>query len=108
MRMVGPYSNMGQGALSIGDEFIVGRTGFSVNRFDFGISEAIGARPTMEDRTLVIQSLQLEPSHGYYKGYVCVRFFPYSLRLVPSTSFLKSHRPFVSDFTGSRKKIWKN
>lgn len=74
MRMVAPYSNMGQGALSIGDEFIVGRTGFSVNRFDFGISEAIGARPTMEDRTLVIQSLQLEPSHGYYKGYVCVRF----------------------------------
>lgn len=68
MRMVGPYSLMGQGALTIGDEFIVGRTGFSVNRFDYGISEAIGARPTMEDRTLVIQSLQLEPSHGYYKG----------------------------------------
>ena len=68
MRMVGPYSNMGQGSLSIGDEFIVGRTGFSVNRFDFGISEAIGARPTMEDRTLVIQSLMLEPTHGYYKG----------------------------------------
>lgn len=68
MRMVGPYSNMGQGSLSIGDEFIVGRTGFSVNRFDYGISEAIGARPTMEDRTLVIQSLLLEPTHGYYKG----------------------------------------
>lgn len=68
MRLVGPYSQVGQGALSIGDEFIVGRTGFSVNRFDFGISEAIGARPTMEDRTLVIQSLMLEPTHGYYKG----------------------------------------
>jgi serine/threonine protein phosphatase PrpC len=68
MRMVGPYSNMGQGSLAIGDEFIVGRTGFSVNRFDYGISEAIGARPTMEDRTLVIQSLMLEPTHGYYKG----------------------------------------
>ena len=68
MRMVGPYGNMGQGSLSIGDEFIVGRTGFSVNRFDYGISEAIGARPTMEDRTLVIQSLMLEPTHGYYKG----------------------------------------
>lgn len=66
--MVGPYSNMGQGSLSIGDEFIVGRTGFSVNRFDYGISEAIGARPTMEDRTVVIQSLMLEPTHGYYKG----------------------------------------
>jgi len=57
MRLVGPYGTMGMGALSIGDEFIVGRTGFSVNRFDYGISEAIGARPTMEDRTLVIQSL---------------------------------------------------
>jgi serine/threonine protein phosphatase PrpC len=54
--------------MSIGDEFIVGRTGFSVNRFDYGISEAIGARPTMEDRTIVIQSMMLEPSHGYYKG----------------------------------------
>jgi serine/threonine protein phosphatase PrpC len=66
--MVGPYGNIGQGSLTIGDEFIVGRTGFSVNRFDFGISEAIGARPTMEDRTLVIQTLMLEPSHGFYKG----------------------------------------
>jgi len=68
MRLVGPYSNKGVGALSIGDEFIVGRTGFSVNRFDYGISEAIGARPTMEDRTLVIQSLMLEPTRGYYKN----------------------------------------
>mmetsp|Transcript_12040 Transcript_12040/g.18159 ORF Transcript_12040/g.18159 Transcript_12040/m.18159 type:complete len:694 (-) Transcript_12040:326-2407(-) len=57
MRLVGPYGARGIGAVSIGDEFIVGRTGFSVNRFDFGISESIGARPTMEDRTVVIQSL---------------------------------------------------
>lgn len=68
MRLVGPYSHKGIGALAIGDEFIVGRTGFSVNRFDYGISEAIGARPTMEDRTCVIQSLMLDPSHGYYKN----------------------------------------
>lgn len=68
MRLVGPYNQKGIGSLSIGDEFIVGRTGFSVNRFDYGISEAIGARPTMEDRTLVVQSLVLEPSHGYYKN----------------------------------------
>lgn len=68
MRLVGPYSHKGVGSLAIGDEFIVGRTGFSVNRFDYGISEAIGARPTMEDRTVVIQSLMLEPSHGYYKN----------------------------------------
>eukprot|EP00542_Grammatophora_oceanica_P015092 CAMPEP_0194040168 /NCGR_PEP_ID=MMETSP0009_2-20130614/12207_1 /TAXON_ID=210454 /ORGANISM="Grammatophora oceanica, Strain CCMP 410" /LENGTH=675 /DNA_ID=CAMNT_0038683219 /DNA_START=572 /DNA_END=2599 /DNA_ORIENTATION=+ len=68
MRLVGPYSMKGMGALTVGDEFIVGRTGFSVNRFDFGISEAIGARPTMEDRTIVIQSLMYEPRHGYYKN----------------------------------------
>lgn len=68
MRLVGPYSQRGMGALSIGDEFIVGRTGFSVNRFDYGISEAIGARPTMEDRTLVVQSLMYDPRHGYYKN----------------------------------------
>ena len=68
MRLVGPYSFKGIGAVATGDEFIVGRTGFSVNRFDFGISEAIGARPTMEDRTLVIQSLMYDPRHGYYKN----------------------------------------
>jgi serine/threonine protein phosphatase PrpC len=68
MRLVGPYGQKGMGSLCIGDEFIVGRTGFSVNRFDYGISEAIGARPTMEDRTVVIQSLMNEPRHGYYKN----------------------------------------
>eukprot|EP00594_Rhizosolenia_setigera_P015995 CAMPEP_0178974448 /NCGR_PEP_ID=MMETSP0789-20121207/22475_1 /TAXON_ID=3005 /ORGANISM="Rhizosolenia setigera, Strain CCMP 1694" /LENGTH=737 /DNA_ID=CAMNT_0020662809 /DNA_START=387 /DNA_END=2601 /DNA_ORIENTATION=+ len=61
MRLVGPYSQRGMGSLAICDEFIVGRTGFSVNRFDYGISEAIGARPTMEDRTVVIQSLMFAP-----------------------------------------------
>ncbi|CAJ1970279.1 unnamed protein product [Cylindrotheca closterium] len=68
MRLIGPYGFKGMGALTIGDEFIVGRTGFSVNRYDFGISEAIGARPTMEDRTTVIQNLMYEPRHGYYKN----------------------------------------
>ncbi|KAL7569940.1 hypothetical protein ACA910_008600 [Epithemia clementina (nom. ined.)] len=68
MRLVGPYGVKGTGALGLGDEFIVGRTGFSVNRFDYGISEAIGARPTMEDRTIVLQSLMLDPTHGYYKN----------------------------------------
>ena len=43
MRLVGPYGVKGMGALAIGDEFIIGRTGFSVNRYDYGISEAIGA-----------------------------------------------------------------
>lgn len=68
MRLVGPYSQKGQGSLSLGDEFIVGRTGFSVNRFDYGISEAIGARPTMEDRSVVVQSLVYEQPENYYNG----------------------------------------
>lgn len=68
MRLVGPYGQKGVGALTLGDEFIVGRTGFSVNRFDYGISEAIGARPTMEDRSLVIQSLISNPPESYYSG----------------------------------------
>jgi len=68
MRLTGPYAHKGVGALTIGDEFIVGRTGFSVNRFDCGISEAIGARPTMEDRTIVIQNLMYPPPDYYYNG----------------------------------------
>lgn len=68
MRLVGPYSGKGMGSLTLGDEFIVGRTGFSVNRFDYGISEAIGARPTMEDRSLVIQSLMYDHPQNYYNG----------------------------------------
>lgn len=68
IRLVGPYSHKGMGTLTVGDEFIVGRTGFSVNRFDFGISEAIGARPTMEDRSIVIQSLMYEHPENYYGG----------------------------------------
>merc|ERR1712238_100449 len=68
MRLVGPYALKGMGAMTLGDEFIVGRTGFSVNRFDYGISEAIGARPTMEDKTIVIQSLVYEHPHNYYNN----------------------------------------
>jgi len=68
MKLTGPYNHKGVGALTLGDEFIVGRTGFSVNRFDCGISEAIGARPTMEDRTIVIQNLMYPPPDYYYNG----------------------------------------
>jgi len=68
MRLVGPYSGKGMGSLTLGDEFIVGRTGFSVNRFDYGISEAIGARPTMEDRSMVIQSLMYDQPQNHYNG----------------------------------------
>ncbi len=68
MRLVGPYGFKGIGAVALGDEFIVGRTGFSVNRFDYGISEAIGARPTMEDRSIVIQSLLYDHPQNYYNN----------------------------------------
>jgi len=68
MRLVGPYGQKGIGSTTLGDEFIVGRTGFSVNRFDYGISEAIGARPTMEDRSMVIQSLMCAPPECYYNN----------------------------------------
>eukprot|EP00560_Eucampia_antarctica_P008611 CAMPEP_0197825114 /NCGR_PEP_ID=MMETSP1437-20131217/2250_1 /TAXON_ID=49252 ORGANISM="Eucampia antarctica, Strain CCMP1452" /NCGR_SAMPLE_ID=MMETSP1437 /ASSEMBLY_ACC=CAM_ASM_001096 /LENGTH=642 /DNA_ID=CAMNT_0043424985 /DNA_START=267 /DNA_END=2195 /DNA_ORIENTATION=- len=68
MRLVGPYGQKGIGSATLGDEFIVGRTGFSVNRFDYGISEAIGARPTMEDRSMVIQSLMSSPPECYYNN----------------------------------------
>lgn len=39
------------------DQIMVGRTGFSINRFDYGISEERGRRKTMEDHTVVIQDL---------------------------------------------------
>lgn len=55
MQLVGPYGKVFHLALS--DQIMVGRTGFSVNRFDYGISEERGRRKTMEDHTLVIQDL---------------------------------------------------
>lgn len=39
---VGPYAPRRQ--LGLGDHLLVGRTGFSVNRYDYGISERVGAR----------------------------------------------------------------
>ena len=35
----------------------VGRTGFSVNRWDFGVSEEMGMRRTMEDKAIVVQDV---------------------------------------------------
>lgn len=55
MQLVGPYDKVFHLALS--DQIMVGRTGFSVNRFDYGISEERGRRKTMEDHTLVIHDL---------------------------------------------------
>jgi serine/threonine protein phosphatase PrpC len=45
--------------LNINDHFLVGRTGFSVNRFDYGISEEIGHRATMEDACSVVQNMNI-------------------------------------------------
>eukprot|EP00752_Nemacystus_decipiens_P006528 g5879.t1 len=62
MQMVGPY--LPRRRLGLGDHLLIGRTGFSVNRFDYGISERMGARPTMEDRSIVIQDLGLSGLAG--------------------------------------------
>ncbi|CAM9355359.1 unnamed protein product [Scytosiphon promiscuus] len=64
MQMVGPY--VPRRRLGLGDHLLVGRTGFSVNRFDYGISERVGARPTMEDRSIVIQDLGLPGLAGTF------------------------------------------
>jgi len=63
------------------DQFIVGRTGFCLNRFDYGISEQIGARRTMEDRSIVCQSLKYDSSGAW--GGECDD----ALREVSMTSF---------------------
>jgi serine/threonine protein phosphatase PrpC len=55
MQLVGLYS--GPRELCIGDHILIGRTGFSVNRYDFGICERRGTRPTMEDKSIVVQGL---------------------------------------------------
>ena len=59
MLLTGPYG--GQYRLSLNDHIIVGRTGFSINRFDYGISEEIGFRQTMEDSCVIVQHLNVTP-----------------------------------------------
>lgn len=49
------------------DQIMVGRTGFSINRFDYGISEERGRRKTMEDHTVVIQDL----GQCYTEAHLC-------------------------------------
>jgi hypothetical protein len=61
MQLVGPYS--GRYRLSINDHILVGRTGFSINRFDFGISEEMGHRQTMEDAVTFAQYLDVPNMH---------------------------------------------
>ena len=45
----GPNLTVTTGDLQISDEFTVGRTGFKVNKFDWGGVECLGMRRTMED-----------------------------------------------------------
>lgn len=55
VQLVGPYH--GRYPLNLNDHILVGRTGFSVNRFDYGISEETGFRRTMEDKCLIVQDM---------------------------------------------------
>jgi hypothetical protein len=59
MQLVGPYG--GKYRLCINDHILVGRTGFSINRFDYGLSEEIGHRQTMEDHCTILQHMDLSP-----------------------------------------------
>lgn len=64
MQLVGPYR--GRYKLSLNDHILVGRTGFSVNRFDYGISEEMGHRNSMEDSCAIVQHLNIVPLSNYY------------------------------------------
>jgi len=57
VQIAGPYG--GRYRLNINDHILVGRTGFSINRFDYGISEEIGHRATMEDACAIVQHLNI-------------------------------------------------
>jgi serine/threonine protein phosphatase PrpC len=59
IQLVGPYS--GRYKLSLNDHILVGRTGFSINRYDYGLSEEIGYRQTMEDACTIVQHLNIAP-----------------------------------------------
>jgi serine/threonine protein phosphatase PrpC len=55
VQLTGPYS--GDYPLNLNDHILVGRTGFSVNRWDFAVSEEMGMRRTMEDKSVVVHDL---------------------------------------------------
>lgn len=57
MQLVGPYGGLFK--LSLNDHILVGRTGFSINRYDYGLSEEIGFRPSMEDACTIVQHLNI-------------------------------------------------
>eukprot|EP00968_Pinguiococcus_pyrenoidosus_P023077 scaffold3537_cov256-Pinguiococcus_pyrenoidosus.AAC.4 len=57
MHLVGPYEGLWR--LSLNDHILVGRTGLSINRYDYGVSEEMGKRPSMEDAHVLIQDLDV-------------------------------------------------
>jgi hypothetical protein len=73
MLLCGP--NSGPYRLNLNDHILVGRTGFSINRFDYGISEEIGFRQTMEDSCVIVQDLSVLPLCTYTSLYTPQSFF---------------------------------
>lgn len=71
IQLVGPYG--GRYKLCINDHILVGRTGFSINRYDYGISEEMGQRQTMEDSCIILQNMDLH--HVHYKHVSPQSFF---------------------------------
>ena len=59
IQLVGPYN--GRYKLNLNDHILVGRTGFSVNRYDYGLSEEMGYRASMEDACAIVQHLNIAP-----------------------------------------------
>jgi serine/threonine protein phosphatase PrpC len=57
MQLVGPYGNRYK--LNINDNILIGRTGFSVNRFDIGVIEEQGVMSYMEDKTAIFQYIRI-------------------------------------------------
>ena len=55
VQLIGPYA--GRYPLNLNDHILVGRTGFSINRFDYGLAEEIGMRRTMEDKSIIVQDV---------------------------------------------------
>ena len=59
VQLVGPYG--GRHKLNLNDHILVGRTGFSINRYDYGLSEEMGYRQSMEDACTIVQHLNIAP-----------------------------------------------
>lgn len=59
VQLVGPYG--GRHKLNLNDHILVGRTGFSINRYDYGLSEEMGYRQAMEDACTIVQHLNIGP-----------------------------------------------